>query len=68
MSSDADSVGVQCAVEGVNTAGAASATTVHRQWVRVGAAVIDVERRNVLAKSEMVDALTSILCDLCDLC
>jgi hypothetical protein len=60
MSSEADSVGVQCAVDGEYDAGAGSATTVQRQWVRVGAAVTDVVRRSELAKSEMVDVLRSM--------
>jgi hypothetical protein len=50
-----DSAGVQCAAEGVKiAAGAASATIVQRQCVRVGAADA-VERRIVVANSEAAD-------------
>jgi hypothetical protein len=51
------SAGVQWAAEGEKTAGgAASATIVQRQWVRVGAAdVVVVERRRVVARSEDAD-------------
>lgn len=58
MSSSADSVGVQCAVDGVYAA-AGEVTIVQRQWVRVGAAVVD-EMRRVLASSVMVDVLRSM--------
>lgn len=57
MSSEADSVGVQCAVDGVYAA-AGEVTIVQRQWVRVGAAVVDEMR--VLASSVMVDVLRSM--------
>jgi hypothetical protein len=62
---DDDSVGVQCATEGVMiAAGAASVTIVQRQCVRVGAATAAVEKRKVVAKSEAAD-VTSMLCG-CD--
>lgn len=62
MSSETDSVGVQCAVEGVYAA-AGEVTIVQRQWVRVGAAVVD-EKRRVLAKSEMADVLRSMFASI----
>jgi hypothetical protein len=57
-----DSAGVQCAAEGVKiAAGAASATIVHRQCVRVGAADA-VERRIAVANSEVADAKSILIC------
>lgn len=68
MSSEAYSVGVQCAVDGVKAVGAGSATTVQRQWARVGAAVTDVEKRSVLANSEKVDVLRSMFAYISTFC
>jgi hypothetical protein len=58
-----DSAGVQCAAEGLKiAAGAASATIVHRQCVRVGTADV-VESRSVVANSEAADVKIILVCE-----